>query len=442
MTPADARTWTEGGRRASWAVAGVAVAAVVMGAWGARLNADGARMLLNAPPFFGRWAWLDHPVRFVPAALVAMAILRWWPRLTETLQWGWLLVVSPLVSFAWAFSLTVSRGWDQLWLSLDNPENEYLPLARELGGVGEVREFVRTFVEQLPGYPEHVRGHGPLPVVGFWVIDRLGLGNAGVGVLVVFMGSTAAAATLIAFDRIAGRERGRRAALFVGLAPAVIWFSSADAVYMALASWSTAALAIAVTSGSSRVQVWAGVAAGTGAGLFLLCSYGAPPMLGPLAGVALWGWWKGPRRWVVPALLAAIAPIALFWLGGFNWVDGFAATRVEYAKSIARRRPYRYFVVSNLVVLAVSVGPATVAGIALLRRRAVWVLVGGAIGGALVATLSGYSKAEVERIWLPLTGFLTLAAAALPDGPIPRRAWLAAQLAVGGGLQLTLFAPW
>jgi hypothetical protein len=222
----------------------------------------------------------------------------------------------------------------------------------------------------------------------------------------------------------------------------VIWFSSADAVYMALASWSTAALAIAVTSGSSRVQVWAGVAAGTGAGLFLLCSYGAPPMLGPLAGVALWGWWKGPRRWVVPALLAAIAPIALFWLGGFNWVDGFAATRVEYAKSIARRRPYRYFVVSNLVVLAVSVGPATVAGIALLRRRAVWVLVGGAIGGALVATLSGYSKAEVERIWLPLTGFLTLAAAALPDGPIPRRAWLAAQLAVGGGLQLTLFAPW
>ncbi|MBP7630133.1 MAG: hypothetical protein KA758_06745, partial [Acidimicrobiales bacterium] len=229
MTPADARTWTEGGRRASWAVAGVAVAAVVMGAWGARLNADGARMLLNAPPFFGRWAWLDHPVRFVPAALVAMAILRWWPRLTETLQWGWLLVVSPLVSFAWAFSLTVSRGWDQLWLSLDNPENEYLPLARELGGVGEVREFVRTFVEQLPGYPEHVRGHGPLPVIGFWVIDRLGLGNAGVGVLVVLTGSTAAAATLIAFDRIAGRERGRRAALFVGLAPAVIWFSSADA---------------------------------------------------------------------------------------------------------------------------------------------------------------------------------------------------------------------
>ncbi len=442
MTTAEARTWSEGRRRALSAIAGVAAAAVAMGVWGTRLNADGARMLLNAPPFFGRWSWIDQPIWFVPAALVALAIVRWWPRLTEALTWGRLLVVSPMVSFAWALSLTVSRGWDQLWLPLDKPKYEYLPLARQIGGLDEVRNFVRTFVEQLPHYPDHVRGHGPLPVIGFWAVDRLGLGNAGIGVLVVLVGSTAASAALIAFDRMAGRDLARRAALFVGLAPAVTWYSSADAVYLALAAWSTAALAVAVTSASRRVQVGAAALAGTGAGLFLLCSYGAPAMLGPLAGVAVWGWWKGSRRWVVPALLAGIAPILLFWFGGFNWFDGFAATRAEYWKGIANRRPYRYFVVSNLVVLAVSVGPATVAGLALVRRRAVWVLVGGAISGALVATLSGYSKAEVERIWLPLTGFLTLAAAALPDGPIPRRAWLAAQLAVTGGLQLTLFAPW
>ena len=438
----DARTWPEGGRRALLAVAGVAIAALVMGVWGTRLNADGAKMLLNAPPFFGKWAWIDQPLRFVPAALVAMAIVVWWPRLTQTLHWGWLLVASPVLSFAWAFSLTVSRGWDQLWLPLDKPKYEYLPLARQLGGVGEVREFVRTFVEQLPSYPDHVRGHGPLPVIGFWAVDQLGFANPGVGVLVVLAGSTAAAAVLIAFDRIAGRDQARRAALFIGLSPAVIWFSSADSVYLALASWSTAALAVSVTSGSKKVQIATGAAAGFGAGLFMLSSYGAPPMLGPLVGVAVWGWWKGSRRWVVPGVLAGIAPIALFWIGGFNWIDGFAATRVEYWKGIARRRPYRYFVISNLVVLAVSVGPATVAGIALIRRRATWVLVAGAISGALVATLSGYSKAEVERIWLPLTGFLTLAAAALPDGPIPRRAWLASQLVVGGGLQLTLFATW
>lgn len=72
VTPADAWTWTEGGRRASWAVAGVAVAAVVMGAWGARLNADGARMLLNAPPFFGRRAWLAT----IPSG---SSRRHWWP---------------------------------------------------------------------------------------------------------------------------------------------------------------------------------------------------------------------------------------------------------------------------------------------------------------------------------------------------------------------------
>ena len=347
-----------------------------------------------------------------------------------------------MASFAWSFTLTVSRGWDQLWLPLDKPRYEYLPLARKLEGVDEIVTFVRTFVERLPGYPDHVRGHGPLPVIGFWVLDKAGLANPGIGIFVIAAGATAAAGALIAFDRIAGRDLARRAAVFVGLSPAVIWFSSADAVYMALVAWSTAAVAVAVTSPSVSRRRVAGALGGFGCGLFFVSSYGAPPMLAPLAAVALWGWWRGERRWVLPAVISGAIPLLVFRWGGYSWFDGFAATRLEYAKGIAKRRPYRYFVISNLVVAAVTAGPASVAGLALLRRRAVWLVVAGAVAGALIATASGYSKAEVERIWLPLAPFLAIAAAALPDRPIPTRVWLGGQLLVAWTLQAALFAPW
>jgi len=435
-------TWDQRGRRALFAVGSVAVLAAVMGLWGTYLNARGAEMLLKAPPFFGRWKVVERPLALVPAAFVGIIIGRWWPSLTRRLRWRWVLVGSWAASFAWSFTLTVSRGWDQLWLPLDKPRFEYLPLARELGGVDEVRTFVRTFVERLPEYPDHVRGHGPLPVIGFWLLDQVGLGNPGIGIFVIAVGATAGVGALIAFDRIAGRDLARRAAVFVGLGPAVIWFSSGDAIFMALVAWSTAAVAVAVTSASvSRGRV-AGTLGGFGCGLLLLCTYGAPPLLAPLAAVALWGWWRGKRSWVLGAAIGGAAPLLAFQWGGFSWWDGFAATRLEYWKGIASRRPYRYFLISNLVVVAIAAGPASVAGLTLLRRRAVWLLVAGAVAGALMASISGYSKAEVERIWLPLTPFLAIAAAALPDGPIPTRVWLAGQLLLTWILQATLFAPW
>ena len=60
------------------------------------------------------------------------------------------------------------------------------------------------------------------------------------------------------------------------------------------------------------------------------------------------------------------APVAvavgLAALGGFWWFDGLAATREAYAESLARLRPYGYFLVANLVAAAVAVGPAVWVG--------------------------------------------------------------------------------
>jgi hypothetical protein len=57
-----------------------------------------------------------------------------------------------------------------------------------------------------------------------------------------------------------------------------------------------------------------------------------------------------------------------------------------------------------------------------------------------VADLSGLSKAEVERIWLPFLPWVLLATAALPRAGARR--WLAAQATLAVVLQLTMAWPW
>ena len=99
------------------------------------------------------------------------------------------------------------------------------------------------------------------------------------------------------------------------------------------------------------------------------------------------------------------APPAALLVGalGFWWWTGLAATRVRYAEGIATIRPYDYFVLANLAAFAVALGPATVAGLASLHRRSRlrWP-VGAALLAVAGADLSGLSKGEVERIWLPI----------------------------------------
>ena len=58
-----------------------------------------------------------------------------------------------------------------------------------------------------------------------------------------------------------------------------------------------------------------------------------------------------------------------------------------------------------------------------------------------IADLSGLSKGEVERIWLPFVPFATLVVVRLASS---RRAasWIAAQAAVAIALQTLLVWPW
>jgi hypothetical protein len=58
----------------------------------------------------------------------------------------------------------------------------------------------------------------------------------------------------------------------------------------------------------------------------------------------------------------------------------------------------------------------------------------------ILADVSGLSKAEVERIWLPFAVWLTAGAAALPARA--RRGWLAAQAATALCVNHLLLTTW
>jgi hypothetical protein len=130
--------------------------------------------------------------------------------------------------------------------------------------------------------------------------------------------------------------------------------------------------------------------------------------------------------------------VAAFALSGFWWLDGYHQVVERYDQGIANDRPYGYWVWADLACLALAVGPAAAAGLrravpdfaaGLPGRRAVATLpvvavVRAAALAVLTADLSGLSKAEVERIWLPFAVWLVAGAALLPASS--RRGWLAA----------------
>jgi hypothetical protein len=138
------------------------------------------------------------------------------------------------------------------------------------------------------------------------------------------------------------------------------------------------------------------------------------------------------------ATAGAGAVLLAFGAAGFWWPAGLTATHVQYAGGVASLRPYPDFLVVSPAAFALAIGPAAVAGLVALRGRRAWQLPAAALVALLVADLSGLSKGETERIWLPFAPWLLLACASL-RAP---RAWLAPQVALAIALQVGVRSPW
>jgi hypothetical protein len=101
------------------------------------------------------------------------------------------------------------------------------------------------------------------------------------------------------------------------------------------------------------------------------------------------------------------------------------------------------------VEVARAFADAAAAGLARLagargrgRNSAVGVLVLPTLAAVVLADLSGLSKGEVERIWLPFVPWVLVATTTLVSGPRARRGWLAAGAAVALLVQALLRTTW
>ncbi len=133
--------------------------------------------------------------------------------------------------------------------------------------------------------------------------------------------------------------------------------------------------------------------------------------------------------------------VGAFTVAGFWWPAGVAATHRQYANhSGSATRPYPYFLLADLAVFAVMVGPVTAVALTKVRRRlpTVALVTGAALVAVLVSDVSGFMRGEVERIWLPYGIWVVPACACLPA----RRRWLSVQLAVAVAVQALIASPW
>ncbi|MEU0548337.1 hypothetical protein [Micromonospora sp. NPDC005979] len=408
---------------------------------GALLNARGGGLHADAAPLYATWR--PHVGWGSPAALVvAVAVVGWGTRWARTARWGRLLAAAWLTAVAWTMSLALVDGASAGLTRRLTPQAEYL---HEVPGVTDIPAMLAGFTSRIvdfqpDSWSTHTAGHPPGALLIFVWLDRVGLGGGTAAALAcVLLGATIAVSVPVTLRALGAPDAARAVVPFLVLLPGAVWVgASADGIFAAVVA---AGLALLVVRG--RVAALAG---GAVLGFALHLSYGFL-LVGvlALAVVAL------RRTHRLGALLAAAVGVAavtaVFVTAGFHWWDGYHLVVQRYYQGWAADRPYAYWVWANLAALLLSAGP--VLGPALRRALAAapgWRVAGrlalptaagvraagptvllplAALVAVLGADLSGLSKAEVERIWLPFVGWLLVATAHLPA--TSRRWWLAAQ---------------
>ena len=453
-------------RARRWDLAAATAAALLVAAAagiGVALAAAGVPILLPAPPLLAEWMPHVGPGT-VPAVLVAVLVVTGGPTVAQRLGGRTLLLVAYVASLAWTMSLALVDGFAAGFADRLTSVTEYL---HEVPRITDIPVFLQRFTSLIPnGQPgfwtTHVAGHPPLATLVFVWLDRLGLGGGiPASTVVVLVGCSAPVAVAVTLRALDADALARRYLPFGVLFPGAVWVGvSADGMFAAVLAWGVALTALACARDAPGRRVGAaliGLAAGLVLGAALFLNYGFVVALTlPLAVVLLTRSWRP----VLPAALGTGAVAAGFAAAGFWWLDGYHALVLRYSQpgEFGGLRPYSYFVWANLGALVLVVGLAAAVGIRRVlaglpgRVREVrhdagtspelvlTALVVAALLAVAVADVSGMSKGEVERIWLPFAVWLVPAAALLPRSSV--RWWLAAQAVLALAVNHLLFTTW
>lgn len=419
----------------------VAVAAAVGGA----LTASGSRLFLGAPPLFAQW--LPHVGPGTPAAItlaVGGSLLA--RRRFARMRWSRLLLVGYSGALAWTVSLSFIDLGSRDWAAPLGERDEYL---HDLPRITDVHSFLSTFTDHIldfqPGsWTTHVSSHPPLATLFFWALQQIGLGGqTWAGVAVIILGCTIAVSVPVTLRALGAAGAARAAVPFLVFFPGSVWIgTSADGMFAGVLAAGIACAAWGSTRRSARAAIPVALAGGLLLGATLYLSYGLAVAVVLVAAVC-WCSWRlvcgrdgSLRLWTAAwaTSVAGVAAVALwFFANGFHWFSALSLLQSRYYQGIASARPYGYFVWANLAALALSAGPA-IAPALTAAVRSVWasirrapadgtprarvsvpaVLSVATVLAVVLADLSGLSKAETERIWLPFGVWLLCGIAALP----------------------------
>ncbi|MEV6715905.1 hypothetical protein AB0M48_28130 [Lentzea sp. NPDC051208] len=382
-------------------IAGLLLAAAIIIGVVVNVNDPGV-LFAAAAPLFGDWQ--PHLGPGTPVAvLIAFLVVAKGPELASH---RFALPIAYVAATAWTFSLAMIDGWNRFVTRLTT-DDEYL---HEVPGVTDIPAMLRGFAARIPDFqPDswttHVSGHPPGALLTFVALDRIGLGGgAAASIFCVLVGSLAVVAIPKAI--------GTNAVLpFLVLFPGAVWVgASADGMFMGVAAVGVYLL--------TRWPLLGGVVLGW----CLFLSYGLV-LLAPLAIVAV-------GRRIGWAVAGALAVVAAFAISGFWWLDGYELVKLRYYQGIGDTRPYWYWAWANLAALALVIGPAGIKGL----RKDKWVIAAGI--AILAADLSGLSKAETERIWLPFAVWLLAGTARLD------KRWLTAQAVTALAVNHLVLTNW
>ncbi|MFI1918638.1 hypothetical protein [Nocardia sp. NPDC020380] len=312
----------------------------------------------GAAPIFGDW--LPHIGWGTgPAIAIALGVVAYGPTAAARLPWRRLLLVTWLTALAWAFALAMVDGWQRGFAGRLTTRDEYL---HEVGGVQDIGAMLRGFSGRIldfqpDSWTTHVSGHPPGALLVFVLMDRIGLGGgAWAAVLCTVVGTSAAAAVMVALRALGSERNARAAAPFLALAPAVIWIAvSADALFAGVSAWAIALLALATRQHTGWIAVSA--LSGSAFGFALYLNYGLVLIAVPALAVLI----ARSLRPALPVALGMLIVVGAFTASGFWWLDGYHLVVQRYYQGIASERPYSYWVWGNLAATICALGLAPLA---------------------------------------------------------------------------------